>query len=103
MACTSRIEARRWRRTIRIRAVAAVPRPPPYTRYTTCRLSTTTMGSATPVPRLCPPEVEESDNERNERPASPQPPQARLAHDGMAVLAEGHVLVPIGEARVQRA
>src|SRR5215468_5572161 len=105
MACTSRIDARRWRRTIRISAVAAVPRsrPAPYTRYTTCRLSTTTIGSATAVPRIRLPEVEEANDDRGERPADPEPPQALLADDRMAELAVGHVAVIVGKTGVEPA
>src|SRR5215470_2648388 len=99
------MEERRWRRTIRISAVAAVPRsrPAPYTRYTTCRLSTTTIGSATAIPRLCLPEVEEPEDDRRHRPAGPQPPQATLSDHWVAELAESDVVVVVREMRVQGA
>src|SRR5215467_13471505 len=105
IACTSRIEARRCRRTSRISAVAAVPRsrPAPYTRYTTCRLSTTTIGSATAVPRLGLPENEEPGHDRHDRPAAPKPPQSGLADDGVAELAVGQVPGDVREVRVERA
>ena len=54
MACTSRTPGRFCRRITRMSAVAAVPLlpPAPKTRYTMCRSSTTTMGSATTIPRF---------------------------------------------------
>src|SRR5215467_2465845 len=90
IAWTSRIEGRRWRRTIRSSAVAAVPlsAPEPYTRYTTCRSSTTTIGSATAVPRLGPPEEEEPGDDRHHGPARRVPPEGRQADDRVAVGAE---------------
>src|SRR5215469_4357574 len=89
IACTSRIEGRRWRLTMRSSAVAAVPlsAPDPYTRYTTCRSSTTTIGSATAVPGLGPPEEEESGDRRHHGPADRIPPERRHADDGVAVRA----------------
>src|ERR1700733_8453932 len=93
IACTSRMDGRRWRRIIRSRALAAVPlsAPPPYTRYTTCRSSTTTMGrSATAVPRLRAPEVQEADHDRHDRPAHAVDPEGGDAREvRMAVRAEG--------------
>src|SRR5215813_2858980 len=90
IACTSRIDGRRWRFTRRSNAVAAVPlsTPDPYTRYTTCRLSTTTIGSATAVPRLGPPEEEEPGDDRHHGPARRVPPQSRRADHRVAVGAE---------------
>src|SRR5690348_11879205 len=87
MACTSRIDGRRCRRTMRSSAVAAVPlsAPDPYTRYTTCRSSTTTIGSATAVPRLRPPEEEEAGDHRHHRPQHRVPPEGGLADDRMAI------------------
>src|SRR5215831_20293649 len=87
IACTSRIEGRRWRLTMRSSAVAAVPlsAPDPYTRYTTCRSSTTTIGSATAVPRLGAVEEEEPGNRRHQCPAGPVQPQPGLADHGVAV------------------
>src|SRR5258708_37797284 len=86
-----------------MRAVAAVPRsrPAPYTRYTTCRSSTTTMGSATAVPRFRLPEEDEADYQRDDSPAGAGKPHVGLAEDGMAV--GGVVEVPVGELRVHRA
>src|SRR6266704_4727113 len=90
MACTSRIDGRRLRFTMRSSAVAAVPlsAPDPYTRYTTCRSSTTTIGSATAVPRLGPPKEEEPGDDRHHGPAGRVPPQRRHADDRAAVGAE---------------
>src|SRR5487761_331791 len=87
MACTSWIEGRRCLRSIRIRAVAAVPLspPPPYTRYTTCRSSTTTIGSATAVLHLRPPEEHEPDRQHDDRPGRAGQPQAGLAGNRVAV------------------
>src|SRR5579859_3540822 len=87
IACTSRIDGRRCRFTRRSSAVAAVPlsAPEPYTRYTTCRSSTTTMGSATAVPRLGPPEEEEAADRGYHGPATPVQPEGRLADHRMAV------------------
>src|SRR5215831_5840930 len=89
IACTSRIEGRRWRLTMRSSAVAAVPlsAPDPYTRYTTCRPSTTTIGSATAVPRLGLPEQEEPGDDRHHGPADRVPPQRRRADHRVAVRA----------------
>src|SRR5215831_10639876 len=89
IACTSRIDGRRWRFTIRSSAVAAVPlsAPDPYTRYTTCRLSTTTIGSATAVPRLGPPEEEEAGDDRHHGPGDRVAPQRRHAHHRTAIRA----------------
>src|ERR1700704_2138991 len=105
MACTSRMDARRCRRTIRSRAVGAVPlsRPAPYTRYTTCRSSTITMGSATAVPRLRAPEQEEADDQRGHRPARPVQPQRGLGHGGMAVGAVIHEVLAAQVVVVQGA
>src|SRR5215470_4317282 len=90
IACTSRIEGRRWRLTMRSSAVAAVPlsAPDPYTRYTTCRSSTTTIGSATAVPRLGLPEEEEAGDDRHHGPRGRVPPQGRRADHRVAVGAE---------------
>src|SRR6266566_2884788 len=90
MACTSRIDGRRLRFTMRSSAVAAVPlsAPDPYTRYTTCRSTTTTIGSATAVPRLGPPEEEEPGDDRHHGPAGRVSPEGRHAHHRMAVRAE---------------
>src|SRR5215467_15928623 len=87
IACTSRIDGRRCRFTIRSSAVAAVPlsAPDPYTRYTTCRSSTTTIGSATAVPRLRPPEEEEAGDGRDHGPADRIPPQGLLGDDRLAI------------------
>src|SRR5579871_3862788 len=87
MACTSRIDGRRCRFTMRSSAVAAVPlsAPDPYTRYTTCRSSTTTIGSATAVPRLGPPEEEEAGDRRHHGPPRRVPPEGGLRDDRMAV------------------
>src|SRR5215469_4441467 len=87
IACTSRIDGRRWRLTIRSSAVAAVPlsAPDPYTRYTTCRLSTTTIGSATAVPRLGPPEEEEPAHGRDHGPPDCVPPELGHADHRMTV------------------
>src|SRR5579859_6690049 len=87
MACTSRIDGRRCRFTMRSSAVAAVPlsAPEPYTRYTTCRLSTTTIGSATAVPRLGLPEEEEPGDRRHQGPPGRIPPQGRHADHRAAV------------------
>src|SRR5258708_19960632 len=87
IACTSRIDGRCCRFTMRSRAVAAVPlsAPEPYTRYTTCRPSTTTIGSATAVPRLGPPEEEEAGDRRDYCPHRRVPPQRGLADDRVAV------------------
>src|SRR5215471_19740621 len=87
IACTSRIDGRRWRLTMRSSAVAAVPlsAPDPYTRYTTCRLSTTTIGSATAVPRLGLPEEEEPGDDRHHGPAHREPPEGRLADHRVAI------------------
>src|SRR6516162_2867445 len=87
IACTSRIDGRRWRLTIRSSAVAAVPlsMPDPYTRYTTCRLSTTTIGSATAVPRLGLPEEEVPDDDRHHGPGHREAPEDRLADHRVAV------------------
>src|SRR5215475_14546147 len=89
IACTSRIDGRRWRFTRRSSAVAAVPlsTPDPYTRYTTCRLSTTTIGSATAVPRLGPPEEEEPGDDRHHGPARRVPPEGWSADHRVAVRA----------------
>src|SRR6516225_2304370 len=89
IACTSRIDGRRCRFTIRSRAVAAVPlsAPDPYTRYTTCRLSTTTIGSATAIPRLGPPEEEEPGDDRHHGPGDRVPPQRLRADHWVAVRA----------------
>src|ERR1700722_14969428 len=93
IACTSRMDGRRWRRIIRSRALAAVPLSalPPYTRYTTCRSSTTTMGrSATAVPRLRAPEEQEADHDRHDCPAHGVDPQGGDARQvRVAVRAEG--------------
>src|SRR6266568_1464474 len=87
MACTSRIDGLRCRFTMRSSAVAAVPlsAPDPYTRYTTCRSSTTTIGSATAVPRLRPPEEEEAADHRHHGPHGRVPPQGLLGDDRLAV------------------
>src|SRR5215468_4358882 len=87
IACTSRIDGRRCRFTMRSSAVAAVPlsAPDPYTRYTTCRSSTTTIGSATAVPRLGPPEEEEPGDDRHHGPGHRVPPEGRLADHRVAV------------------
>src|SRR5215468_4441926 len=87
IACTSRIDGRCWRLTMRSSAVAAVPlsAPDPYTRYTTCRLSTTTIGSATAVPRLGLPEEEEPDDDRYHGPAHRESPESLLADNWVAV------------------
>src|SRR5215469_13995805 len=87
MAWTSRIDGRRWRLIMRSSAVAAVPlsAPEPYTRYTTCRSSTTTIGSATAVPRLRPPEEHEANHHRQQRPAHRVQPQGGLADYRVAV------------------
>src|SRR5690242_3760242 len=87
IACTSRMDGRRWRLTIRSSAVAAVPlsAPDPYTRYTTCRLSTTTIGSATAVPRLGLPEDEEPGDDRHHGPGDRVRPQGRRADHRVAV------------------
>src|SRR6516162_11427344 len=87
IACTSRIDGRRCRFTMRSSAVAAVPlsAPDPYTRYTTCRSSTTTIGSATAVPRLGLPEEEEADDRRHHRPDGCVSPEGRHADDRVAV------------------
>src|SRR6266700_3115253 len=104
MACTSRIDGRRCRLTMRSSAVAAVPlsAPEPYTRYTTCRPSTTTIGSATAVPRLRPPEEEEPGHRGQHRPAGRVPPQRRSADDRVAVGAVvDHLVVERGRADVE--
>src|SRR5262245_43238896 len=87
IACTSRIEPRVLRPRIRSRAVAAVPRSPPapYTRYTMCRSSTTTMGSATGVPRLRSPEEEEAHYHGEHCPAYGVVPVVRRVGDRVAV------------------
>src|SRR5215472_19169026 len=87
IACTSRIDGRRCRFTMRSSAVAAVPlsAPDPYTRYTTCRSSTTTIGSATAIPRLGPPEEHEACHHRQQRPAHRVQPQGGLADYRVAV------------------
>src|SRR5258708_1975814 len=87
MAWTSRIDGRRWRLIMRSSAVAAVPlsAPEPYTRYTTCRSSTTTIGSATAIPRLRPPEEHEANHQRQQRPAHCVQPQGGLADYRVAV------------------
>src|SRR5487761_1575927 len=87
IACTSRIEGRRCLRSIRIIAVAAVPLSPPapYTRYTTCRSSTTTIGSATAVLPLRPPEEDEAHDQDHDRPERAEQPQAGLADQRVAV------------------
>src|SRR5215831_16716026 len=108
MAWTSRMDGRRWRLTMRSSAVAAVPRsaPDPYTRYTTCRLSTTTIGSATAVPRLGLPEEEVPDDDRHHGPAHRESPEGRLADHRVAVgavvddLAREHVR---GDMELRRA
>src|SRR5215469_13617429 len=89
MACTSRIEARRCRLTTRISEVAAVPLSPPapYTRYTTCRSSTITVGSATAVPRFRLPEEQEPDHEGEHRPARTVQPELAAGDLGVAVSA----------------
>src|SRR5690349_10275521 len=89
IACTSRIDGRRCRRTMRSSAVAAVPlsAPDPYTRYTTCRSSTTTIGSATAVPRLGPPEEEEARHGREHGASDRVPPEGLLGDDRLAVRA----------------
>src|SRR5215469_14742828 len=89
IACTSRIDGRRCRFTMRSSAVAAVPlsAPDPYTRYTTCRPSTTTIGSATAVPRLRAPEEEEAGDRRDHGPPDRVPPESGLADDRMTVRA----------------
>src|SRR6476646_1772550 len=86
IACTSRIDGRCWRLTRRSSAVAAVPLsvPVPYTRYTTCRLSTTTIGSATAVSRLGLPEEEVSGDDGYHGPAGREPPQGRFADHRVA-------------------
>src|SRR6516225_8672834 len=91
MAWTSRIDGRRWRLIMRSNAVAAVPRsaPLPYTRYTMCRSSTTTIGSATAIPRLGPPEEHEADHHRQHRPAHRVAPEGRLGDHRVAVGADG--------------
>src|SRR5258708_3542258 len=93
IACTSRMDGRRWRRIIRSRALAAVPlsAPPPYTRYTTCRSSTTTMGrSATAVPRLRAPEEQEAYDDRHDCPAHAVEPEGGDAREvRVAVRTEG--------------
>src|SRR6516225_7640025 len=87
IACTSRIDGRRCRLTMRSSAVAAVPRsePDPYTRYTTCRSSTTTIGSDTAVPCLGPPEEEEPGDDRHHGPPDRVPPELGHADHWMAV------------------
>src|SRR5215472_8124537 len=72
---------------MRSSAVAAVPRsaPEPYTRYTTCRSSTTTIGSATAIPRLGPPEEEEAADHRRHGPAHRVHPQGRDADHRVTV------------------
>src|ERR1035438_2539236 len=94
MACTSRMDGRCCLRMIRISAVAAVPLSPPapYTRYTTCRSSTITMGLATAVPRFRAPEGEEPDDKRQDRPAHGIQPEIGMAHQGRAVRAVVEVL-----------
>src|SRR5579859_7787065 len=101
IAWISRTEGRRCRRIIRIRAVAAVPLspPPPYTRYTTCRSSTITIGSATAVLHLRPPEEDEPDDQGDDGPARPGQPQVRLADDCVAV---GAVVLAGGGMRVEQ-
>src|SRR5580700_4653314 len=81
MAWTSRIDGRCLRRIMRSSAVAAVPlsAPEPYTRYTTCRSSTTTIGSATAIPRLGPPEEVEAGDRKQHRPGHRVHPQDRNA------------------------
>src|SRR5215469_4903241 len=65
------MEPRVLRPRIRSSAVAAVPRSPPApnTRYTMWRSSTTTIGSASAIFRLRPPEEEEPECQREYRPA----------------------------------
>src|SRR3979411_2103680 len=94
MAWTSRMEGRRCLLIIRMCAGAAGPLSPPapYTRYTTCRSSTITMGSATAVHRIRAPEVEEADDERQDRPADAVQPEACVAHEGHAMRAVIDVL-----------
>src|SRR5215469_1378759 len=104
MAWTSRIDGRRRRLIMRSSAVAAVPlsAPEPYTRYTTCRSSTTTIGSATAVPRLGPPEEEEPGHGRDHGPADRVAPQRGLADDRVAVGAVvDHLAVERGRADVE--
>src|SRR5215469_4375236 len=88
---------------MRMRAVAAVPRsrPAPYTRYTTCRSSTTTIGSATAVPRFRLPEEDKADHQGDDGPAGADKPQVRLGDDGMTVSSVEQMLVR--EPHIQRA
>src|SRR6516165_2097756 len=107
IACTSRIEGRCCRLTMRSSAVAAVPRsaPEPYTRYTTCRSSTTTIGSATAVPRLGPPEEHEPGHHGQQRPADRVTPEGGLADHRVAVgaVVDDLVLVHLlGDAELRR-
>src|SRR5712692_2775631 len=87
IACTSRMDGRCCRLTMRSSAVAAVPlsAPDPYTRYTTCRSSTTTIGSATAVPRLGLPEEEEPGHGRHDGPPDGVPPESGHTDDRVAV------------------
>src|SRR5580693_4295207 len=101
MACTSRIDGRRCRRAMRSSAVAAVPLsdPDPYTRYTTCRSSTTTIGSAAAILILRSPEDKEPRDYRQQRPADSPQPQAVVADDPVAVGTVGQVRVIQGDIR----
>src|SRR5579875_3396053 len=88
IAWTSRIAGRVRRLRMRNSAVDAVPRPPaPYTRYTTCRSSTITVGwaSATAVEHLLAPEVPEAEHQHDDRPSGAEQPQVAGDQRGMAV------------------
>src|ERR1700732_729082 len=102
IAATSRIDPRDLRPRIRSSAVDAVPRSPPapYTRYTTCRSSTTTVGSATAVEHLLAPEEGEAAEQREYRPAGADLPQVAGDERCRAVTAVQRVTLAVspGEA-----
>src|SRR3989442_1122801 len=97
IACTSRTDGRRWRRSIRRKAVAAVPlsRGEPTRGETLCRSSTTTPGSADCSPpavgHLRPPEEEETDDDREQRPPDAKEPQAGVGDDEVTVIQQRRV------------
>src|SRR5690242_16171863 len=102
IACTSRIAGLVLRPMIRNKAVAAVPRSPPapYTRYTTCRPSTTTVGSATAVIHLLAPEEPEPEQQRDNRPGRSDLPQMGRHERRVAVGGIELVCVRIGQVGV---
>src|ERR1700692_1257934 len=98
MACTSRMDGRRWRLMRRSNAVAAVPLSAllPYSRSTTCSSSPTTRGrSATAIPRLRAPEEKETGDRRHDRPEYAPHPQGGLAHHRVTVGAVIHEVLAV--------